>query len=249
MEEKTKSLETKSSGESSVTISKLTIWKAASFVFAALFIISLLTGGFGLGNSVTGQVVNNGDVPSPAPSGDIKVNIGSDDPVLGSKNAAIKVVEFSDFQCPFCERAYSGAVAGIKASSDFKNGDVAIVYKHFPLNSIHPYAQKAAEAAECANRQGKFWEYHNMLFENQEALDTPSLKSYASQLGLDTAKFNKCLDGGEATAKVNKDSQEAQAAGGQGTPYFVLINKKGDTQAVSGAVPYANFEAAISSLK
>ena len=88
-----------------------------------------------------------------------------------------------------------------------------------------------------------------MLFENQQALDVPSLKNYASQLSLDTAKFNKCLDGGEATAKVNKDSQEAQSAGGRGTPYFVLINKEGETQAGSGAVPYANFEAAISSLK
>ncbi|PIN95708.1 hypothetical protein COU56_00740, partial [Candidatus Pacearchaeota archaeon CG10_big_fil_rev_8_21_14_0_10_31_9] len=132
---------------------------------------------------------------------------------------------------------------------DFKNGDVAIVYKHFPLTSIHPYAQKAAEASECANRQGKFWEYHDTLFENQQALDVPSLKLYASQLKLDTTKFNKCLDGGEASAKVNKDSQDAQVAGGQGTPYFVLVNKKGETQAVSGAVPYANFEAAISSLK
>lgn len=244
MEEKAKSSE-----GGSITLSKLTIWKTATFVFAALFIIALLTGGFGIGGSTTGNVVNNGDVQAPGPSADIKVNIGSGDPILGNKDAPIKIVEFSDFQCPFCERAYSGAVAGIKSSEAFKNGDVAIVFKHFPLNSIHPYAQKAAEAAECANKQGKFWEYHNMLFENQQALDIPSLKNYASKLGLDTGKFNKCLDGGEATAKVNKDSQEAQAAGGQGTPYFVLINKKGDTQAVSGAVPYANFEAAISSLK
>ena len=254
MEQKDKTAK-ESGEESTLTLKKSTLWKIGTFVFLGLFIISLLTSGFGgfislTGNGGTGNVIAppTGD-SGVQPSGNIKVDVGNDDPVLGDKNAQITIVEFSDFQCPFCARAYSGAVAEIRNSAYFKNGDVNLVFKHFPLNSIHPQAQKAAEASECANRQGKFWEYHDTLFENQQALDIASLKSYASQLGLDTGKFNKCLDGGEASAKVAKDLAASTAAGGRGTPYFVLVNEDGETQAISGAVPYANFEAAIKALQ
>ncbi|PIN94682.1 hypothetical protein COU53_02480 [Candidatus Pacearchaeota archaeon CG10_big_fil_rev_8_21_14_0_10_30_48] len=234
------------SEESSITLKKSTLWKMATFVFAGLFVISLFTGGFNLGGgnnlpTPTGNVV--------APTGDIKVSITNADPLLGDKNAKIKIVEFSDFQCPFCERVETGAIAEFKNSDYFKNGEVALVYKHFPLNSIHPFAQKAAEASVCAQNQGKFWEYHDLLFANQQSLDITSLKNYAKQVGLNQAKFDSCLDGGEAVAKVKKDLAEASTAGGQGTPYFVLINEDGDTQAVSGAVPWANFEVAIQSLQ
>ena len=234
------------SEEGSISFKKSTLWKIATFVFAGLFVISLFSGGFnfGGGNNLptpTGNVV--------APTGDIKVSITNADPLLGDKNAKIKIVEFSDFQCPFCERAATGAIAEFKNSDYFKNGEVALVYKHFPLNSIHPSAQKAAEASVCAQNQGKFWEYHDLLFANQQSLDIASLKSYAKQLGLNQAKFDSCLDGGEAVAKVKKDLAEASSAGGQGTPYFVLINEKGETQAVSGAVPFSQFEAAIQSLQ
>ncbi|MEK6890626.1 MAG: DsbA family protein [Nanoarchaeota archaeon] len=252
--EKTDKVE-KADKEESISISKSTLWKIGTFVFLGLFIISLLTSGFGGFISMTGS--GTGNVVAPTPSGNvdagtagnIKVTIEKDDPVLGDKNAPISIVEFSDFQCPFCERAYSGAVAEFKNSDYFKKGQVNLVFKHFPLNSIHPQAQKAAEASVCASNQGKFWEYHDKLFENQQALDIASLKSYASQLGLDTGKFNKCLDGGEAASKVTKDLAASSAAGGRGTPYFVFVNKNGETQAVSGAVPYANFEAAIKALQ
>jgi len=234
------------SEEGSISFKKSTLWKIATFVFAGLFVISLFSGGFNFGGGT--------DLPTPtgnvvAPTGDIKVSITNADPLLGDKNAKIKIVEFSDFQCPFCERAATGAIAEFKNSDYFKNGEVALVYKHFPLNSIHPSAQKAAEASVCAQNQGKFWEYHDLLFANQQSLDIASLKSYAKQLGLNQAKFDSCLDGGEAVAKVKKDLAEASTAGGQGTPYFVLINEDGDTQAVSGAVPWANFEVAIQSLQ
>ncbi len=236
--------------EGTFTIKKTTIWKFATFIFAGLFVISLFTGGFSglfskVGTPTGGTVVNIDDTPT----GNIKLNIEKNDPVLGSKDAKISIVEFSDFQCPFCARAFTGALADFKNSDYFKKGEVNLIYKHFPLNSIHPYAQKAAEASECANRQGKFWEYHDLLFINQQSLDVTNLKSYADQLKLDTTKFNKCLDSGEATAEVNKETSEATAAGGRGTPYFVLINKDGETTTVSGAVPFANFEAAIKSLQ
>ena len=240
-----------------VTIKKETLWKAGTFIFAALFIITLLgNGGFGSidlgGSGGSDNGVGNAPAPTvPPTTGNIKVTIDDTDPVLGDKKAEITIVEFSDFQCPFCQRAADGAVADFKNSDYFKDGDVNLVFKHFPLNSIHPQAQKAAEASECARLQGddKFWEMHDIIFANQRQLDVASLKSYAGQIGLDTGKFNKCLDGNEAADKVASDLKQATDAGGRGTPYFVLINKDGDTAAVSGAQPWVNFEAAIKSLQ
>jgi protein-disulfide isomerase len=96
------------------------------------------------------------------------------------------------------------------------------VFRDFPLNSIHQYAQKAAEASECADDQGKFWEYHDLLYDNQSALDVDSLKGYAAELGLDTATFNDCLDNGKQTAEVDKDSEDARSYGAPGTPVFFV---------------------------
>jgi len=128
----------------------------------------------------------------------------------------------------------------------FEEGEVNLVYKHLPLRRIHPDAQKAAEASECANRQGMFWEYHNKLFQNQNSLGVSSLKQYAEKAGLDTGEFNSCLDNGEAATKVANDLQAGKSAGARGTPYFVVINRDtGETQSVSGAVPWTQLESAI----
>jgi len=135
----------------------------------------------------------------------IKISLDSSDPILGDSNAPISVIEYSDFECPFCERAYSNTIASLKESDAFKNGEINLIYRHFPLNNIHPKAQKAAEASVCAQKQSKFWEYHDTLFENQNALAVDDLKSYASDLGLNQAKFDSCLDNGEAKDKVDKD--------------------------------------------
>ena len=233
--------------EKTITLKKTTLWQLATLLFAVLFLISLFTGGFGTGCS--GNVVD--DVPADNVAGPSAQGLIEDnDPVSGDANADISVVEFSDFQCPYCANAAFGTVADFMLSDLYKNGEANFVYKHFPLNSIHPFAQNAAEAAECANRQGMFFEYHDLLFENQGALDDTSLKSYAQQVGLDTAKFNSCLDDNEAKAEVDKELQQATAAGGRGTPYFVIVNNNnGKTTAVSGAVPYAQLEAAINSIK
>jgi protein-disulfide isomerase len=110
------------------------------------------------------------------------------------------------------------------------------VYRDFPLINIHQYAQKAAEASECADDQGKFWEYHDLLFANQAALDVDSLKGYAADLGLDTDTFNDCLDGGKQTAEVEKDAQDAQSYGAGGTPAFFV-----NGQLVSGAKPFEDY--------
>ena len=233
-----------------ITIKKDTLWKVGTFVFAVLFIIALFTGPFGGGGGGNVAVQPTGSGNTAGTTGSIKVPIEDNDPVLGDPDAGISIVEFSDFQCPFCARAHTGALAEMRTTDLFKNGEINFIYKHFPLNSIHPFAQKAGEASECANRQGNFWEYHDALFANQQALDTPSLKQYASQIGLDTNAFNKCLDGGEASAEVTKETSQATAAGGRGTPFFVVVNRDtGATQTVSGAVPWSNFVSAINAVR
>jgi protein-disulfide isomerase len=230
-----------------ITMKKDTLWKMGTGLFALLFVISLFTGGFGIGGDSTGAVVDSGNEQEEEPQ--IKVQVSDSDPVLGNPDAKISMVEFSDFQCPFCQRAVTGPLADFEESDYFKNGEVNLIFKHLPLNSIHPFAQKAAEAAECANRQGMFWEYHDLLFENQNALDVDSLKQYAVQLGLDAEEFNSCLDNDEARSKVLQDLAQASAAGARGTPYFVIVNhENGKIGAVSGAVPWEQFEAAIASI-
>jgi protein-disulfide isomerase len=102
---------------------------------------------------------------------------------------------------------------------------------------MHPNAQKAAEASECADDQGKFWEYEHLLYSNQSALDVASLKSYAAQLSLDTATFDQCLDGGEKTAEWQKDEQDGTSYGVEGTPAFFINGR-----VVSGAIPFADYQ-------
>ena len=232
-----------------ITFKKETLWKVATFIFAALWLFTMYGGGSdgGAGNN-NPTAVNPTAVNPPAAQGKIPITIDNTDPVLGDKNAKIKIVEFSDFQCPFCARAANGAVAEMKNSDKFKDGEIALVYKHFPLSSIHPNAQKAAEASACAQDQGKFWEMHDIIFANAQQLDVASLKSYAGQIGLNQGDFDSCLDGGNKAGKVAEDLKQASAAGGRGTPYFVIINEDGDTVAVSGAQPWTNFVAAIDSL-
>ncbi len=119
-------------------------------------------------------------------------------------------------------------------------GRIKFVIRDFPLNSIHPYAQKASEATECADDQGKFWEYHDVLYANQNALDVDSLKGYAAELGLDTATFNDCLDSGKHQGEVEKDLQDGRSYGVTGTPAFFI-----NGQLVSGAQPFNSFKAVI----
>jgi protein-disulfide isomerase len=225
---------------SSVTIKKDTLWKGAVAVLAVLFIISLVTGGFG----GLGKTENQPNIPGNGGEElDIQVSITGEDPIIGNVNAKVSIVEWSDFECPFCSRAYFGPVSDLKNSDYFKNGDVNFVYKHFPLTQIHPNAQKSAEAAECARQQGndEFWEYHDLLFANQDKLGTSDLKKYAQNAGLNVAAFNSCLDNGDGADKVASDLQEGIEAGCQGTPYFVVINNdNGEVTTVSGAVPYAS---------
>ncbi len=161
-----------------------------------------------------------------------------DDPVLGEKDAPVTIIEFSDFECPFCKRFHDETLPRIKEQY-IRTGKVKFVYRDFPL-PIHPNAQKAAEAAECADDQGQFWAYHDMLFENQQALGVAKLKEYAQDLGLDMEEFNDCLDSGKFADEVNADLEDGADAGVSGTPAFFI-----EGELVSGAQPFEAFARVI----
>lgn len=161
-----------------------------------------------------------------------------DDPVKGSDGASVTIIEFSDFECSFCSRFYLQTLPQIEENY-LQTGMVKFVYRDFPL-AFHPHAQKAAEASECAQEQDKYWEYHDKLYNNLNALDNESLKQYAKDLGLDVTAFNECLDSGKMASEVENDFQDGKRYGITGTPTFFINGIK-----VVGARPYEVFEQMI----
>jgi protein-disulfide isomerase len=161
-----------------------------------------------------------------------KVAVEAVGPSKGPATAPVTVVEFSDYECPFCVRA-EPTVKELLAAYP---GKVRLVYRDFPL-PMHSHAPKAAEAAHCAEDQGKYWEMHEKLFASQGKLDTADLKSYAKDLSLDTSKFNKCLDSGEKAAVVEKSRKAGEDAGVTGTPAFFINGRS-----ISGAQPLEAFK-------
>jgi len=150
-------------------------------------------------------------------------------PSHGPANAPVTIVEFADFECPFC----GGLFPTLKLVEKNYTDKVRFVYRHFPLTNIHPRAQKAAEAAVCANEQGHFWEFHDSMFGNQQQLTVPDLKRRAEVMKLDTAAFNSCLDSGRAAEAVKKDAAEGSQAGVTGTPALFINGRM-----LTGAQPY-----------
>jgi protein-disulfide isomerase len=150
-----------------------------------------------------------------------------DAPRLGPADAPVQLVEFADYECPYCIKEQPE----IKKLKDEFGDKISFVYKDYPLN-MHARAQKAAEAARCARSQNKFWEYHDQLFATKQ-IEVPQLKQLAASLGLDTAKFNACLDSDQQAAAVKKDAAEAQKTGLQATPSFFL-----NGHFFTGALPY-----------
>lgn len=157
----------------------------------------------------------------------------------GNENAPVTIIEFSDYQCPFCGRFYSDTLPSIEETY-IKTGKVKFYYKDFPLDSIHPHATPAALAARCAGEQGKFWEMHNLIFENQTSLSNSIYAQWAAQLQLDAVKFNDCFTSQKYLSAVRKDLLEGQQAGVRGTPAF-LVNG----ELLSGAQPFPVFQQAI----
>jgi protein-disulfide isomerase len=158
------------------------------------------------------------------------------DPSLGAASAPVTVIEFSDFQCPFCQRA----VPTLKQVKEKYGDKVRVVWKDFPLTQIHPQAFKAAEAGHCAGEQGKFWDYHDRLFANQTALQPDDLKKYAADMKLDAAKFNACLDSSKYAERVRDGVAAGSRLGVNSTP-TIYINGR----LLQGAQPLEVFVAVI----
>ncbi len=177
--------------------------------------------------------------------------ISSDDHVKGDINtASVVIIEYSDTECPFCKRFHPTMQQLVSANE----GKVAWVYRHFPLDSLHSKARKEAEATECAAELGGndgFWAYLDRLFEitpSNDGLEASQLSEIAIDVGLDAAKFQSCLDSGKYADKVESQYQDAVSAGGNGTPYSLVVNKNGEIIPVSGAQPINSVQAIIDAM-
>jgi len=176
-----------------------------------------------------------------------------DDPIRGNQNAPITIIEFSDYQCPFCARFYTQTLPLIMEEY-IEQGKAKLVYRDFPIQSSHPNAMPAAVAAECANEQGKYWEYHDTLFERQQEwnkLDVTSavatFKQYASEIEIMQEKFDSCLDTGKYLEEVRNDLNDGRDYGVDGTPGFFVGNDQIGYVKLSGAQPFESFKKVIDS--
>ena len=188
---------------------------------------------------------------APATPQNVVLNIDGGQ-IHGEKDAKVTLVEYTDFQCPFCGKYVHETFPQIEEEY-IKTGKVKYVRKDFPLESIHPNAFKAAEATRCAREQGKGWEMHAHLFNNQQQLAAANLLQHAQEVGLDTTAFQQCLDSDKYAALIRKDMSEAQGAGVTGTPSFFLglsdaNGKVKVTRSLAGAQTYSAFKAAIDEL-
>jgi protein-disulfide isomerase len=170
-----------------------------------------------------------------APYMPAKVEVEAKGPAKGPPSAPVTIVEFSDFQCPFCVKAEKTVTDLLAAYPD----KIRLFYRDFPL-PMHPLAPKAAEASQCALDQSKYWEMHDKLFASGGKLEVEALKQYAKELGLDTAKFDKCLDSGEKAKVVTEHHKAGEAVGVTGTPAFFVNGRM-----LSGAQPLDEFKALI----
>ncbi|MBI4021365.1 MAG: thioredoxin domain-containing protein [Candidatus Aenigmarchaeota archaeon] len=223
-------------------------------MFVVVFVAALL-GTFLGGNafSLTGNAVApaapavapSAPAPNPTPTaaGTIALaGLEDDDPVDGNPEAPVTIIEFSDFQCPFCGRFYLETLPGIQ--NYIADGRVRIIYRDFPL-SFHPEAQPAAEAAECAKEQGKFWEFHDKVFENQGAISKSAYIQWAGELGMNVQQFTSCVETGKYRSEVQADFNAGSAAGVSGTPTFFVGPSGGQGVKIVGAQPFSTFQVAI----
>ncbi len=196
------------------------------------------------GKNANGNTVNAPQQQQVAQeTGDLEqmIPVTSEDHIRGDINAPVKIVEYSDTECPFCKKFHT-TMKEVMAEYG-KNGKVAWVYRHFPLDSLHSKARKEAEATECAAELGgnaKFWEYLDRLMEITPAnngLDASELPNIAEYVGLDKNKFNECLSSGRYAKKIQDHIDNAVATGGQGTPWSIVVGKNGKKYPLSGAQP------------
>jgi protein-disulfide isomerase len=218
--------------EFTIKMRKDSVWKYSTFILGALLIVGIfvfLTAA--PGSPGTGNVVSSGS----RGNGIAEID---DDHFLGSEDAPVTIIEFSDYECPFCGRFYSGAYQDIKREY-IDTGKAKLVFRDFPLE-FHRNAQISAEAAECVGELGgssAYFEMHDLIFENQGSLSRSNLENWAESLGYD---ISECLESGKFKSEVQKDFSDGQRAGVQGTPSFFINGK-----VLSGAQPFSVFQQAI----
>ena len=232
--------------EFTIKIKKDNLWKYSTFLLAAVLIIGAFMYFTG-DKTTTGQVVNN---PADTVSGTTKTATIDDDAILGDKDAPVTIIEFSDYQCPYCRKFWTETYPSLKKEY-IDTGKVKLVFRDFPLSSIHPMAQSASEAAECVKEAGgdeDYYKYHDKMFSEQNILDggtvkstisftNDDLKKWAKDLGYD---ISKCFDSGKFKSEVQKDLSDGSAAGVRATPAFFVNGKL-----LSGAQPFSSFKTAI----
>jgi protein-disulfide isomerase len=189
--------------------------------------------------------------PEPLQPKDIVLSI-DDDPLKGNRNAPMVLIEFGDFQCPFCARYFRETLPQIEENY-IKTGKLKYVFRDFPITGAHKDALKAAEAMGCALDQNKFWELHDRLFVNQTTLEPSNLVQHAQAIGLDVSKFKQCLESEKYLEEIRKDFADGRTAGVFSTPTFFLgrtepkSSKVTVLAVITGAKPYDTFKAAIDS--
>lgn len=187
------------------------------------------------------------EMPEPL---EVTVNI-DDDVVLGNNDAPVTIIEFSDYQCPFCRRHFKNTFSEIERDY-IKTGKVKYVFRDFPLD-FHKQAPKAAEAAHCAGDQGRYWDMHNKIFDNQSEIQVENLKKYAADIGLDAGSFNSCLDSGKYVSEIEKDTDDGRKIGVSGTPTFFIGKSRLNSNEITGirivgARPLSSFKPVIDQL-
>ncbi len=227
-------MENKTAGQSNLAM-PIAIVIAGALIAGALYFVS------------NGNTNSQVQLPQPGSAGQDREDIRevqADDHIKGSPDAPLVIVEFSDTECPFCKRFHGTMQQVMDEFGD--SGKVAWVYRNFPLTSLHRKAVPEAIALECAAELGgndKFWEYTDMLYEktpSNDGLDLALLPTFAEAVGLDSAKFNECLQDEEMMKRVQEDLDEAVASGGRGTPYNVILYK-GQQIPVEGALPFEDY--------
>lgn len=170
--------------------------------------------------------------------------------VLGKNDAPLTLVEFTDYQCPFCARFETTTFPEIKKNY-IDTGKLRLILRDLPLDSLHPFALKAAQSVHCAGDQGKFWEMKELVFKNQSKIDVDSLAGYANELSLNADTFKSCMAEGKHLKEIGDEAKYAQSLGITGTPTFILGKSVGDSvegRVIVGAQPFAAFEAAVNEM-
>lgn len=243
--------------EKHITIKKSDIWKYSTFaLLAVVLIIAVIYFAGSKGGVTGGATITGGTTYQPS---QVRASIDND-AVLGNESAPITIIEFSDYQCPFC-RKFWGETLSLIRSDYIETGKVRLIFRDLPLSNIHPMAQQSAEAAECVREKGgdsAYFKMHDKMFEEQNIIDsgTPNgpvtktavytasdLKKWAKEIGYN---IDSCLDSGKFKSEVQKDSSDAQSIGGSGTPYFIILktDKNMGTE-ISGACSYDAFSKAL----